>query len=137
MEYSDMLKRGRANLPEKLLNPTGERFEIPKVKGFIEGNKTIMTNFSQIVDAFRREGDLFLKFLQKELATPAQVDGQRLILGRKLPANLINQKIEEFAKTYVLCPDCGKPDTVLIKQDRLLFLKCQACGSKHPVKAKV
>ncbi len=132
-----MLKRGRANLPEKLLNPTGERFEIPKVKGFIEGNKTIMTNFSQIVDAFRREGDLFLKFLQKELATPAQVDGQRLILGRKLPANLINQKIEEFAKTYVLCPDCGKPDTVLIKQDRLLFLKCQACGSKHPVKAKV
>ena len=76
-------------------------------------------------------------FLQKELATPAKVEGGRLVLGRKIGSGLINKKISQFAKDFVICKECGRPDTQLIKEDRILFKKCTACGAKHPVKVKI
>lgn len=130
-----MLERAKKQLPEAITS--GERFEIPKAEGHIQGNKTIISNFSQIVDTFRREPQHLLKFLQRELATPASIDGPRLVLGRKIKAELINQKITQYANTFVICPECGKPDTQLKKEDKILTLKCTACGAKHPVKAKI
>ncbi len=136
MEYVELLKKARNELPKTIVN-TKERFEIPTVTGHVEGNKTIVTNFIAICNTFGREPAQLLKYLQKELATPAQIDGQRLIFGRKLNSNFINQRIEQFAKNFVLCKECGKPDTKLIKEDRFLFLRCSACGAKHSVTAKI
>lgn len=136
MEYKNLLERARKNLPETT-KQSSERFEMPKVKGHVEGNKTIIINFSQIVSAFNREADHLLKFLQRELATPAQIDGPRVVFGRKLSSPLINSKVEEYAKNFVLCKECGKPDTKIVKEDHFRFLKCSACGAKHPIKGKV
>jgi translation initiation factor 2 subunit 2 len=136
MDYKHLLERGRKNLPEKSTQ-SSERFEMPKVKGHVEGNKTVVINFSQIVSTLNREQDHLLKFLQRELATPAQIDGQRLIFGRKLSSGLINSKIEVYAKTFVLCKECGKPDTKIIKEGDFKFVKCAACGAKHALKGKV
>lgn len=133
--YEELLKRARKDMPEDV--GTGERFEIPKVKGHVQGNKTVITNFTAIVDAFRREPQHLLKYLQRELAAPAQIDGPRLILGRKLSSALINSKIEQYANDFVLCYQCKKPDTQLMKDGNVLVLKCMACGAKHPVKAKI
>lgn len=135
-EYADLLERASKSLPE-VNRQASSRFEIPKVKGHLEGNKTVISNFSQIVSAFNREQDHLLKFLQRELATPAQIDGQRLILGRKLSSPLINSKIADYANTFVLCRECKKPDTKIVKEDHFKFLKCTACGAKHPIKDKV
>jgi translation initiation factor 2 subunit 2 len=135
MDYETMLKRGREKLPEAVF--TAERFEIPKVKGHQEGNKTIISNFSQIVGVLNREQKHVLKFLLKELASPGDVKGQMLVLGRKINASMINQKIEQYARQFVLCTECGKPDTVIIKEGDLNFLKCTACGAKHPIKVKI
>lgn len=131
-----MLERARKSLPE-VNKQSSERFEIPKVRGHIEGNKTVISNFGQIVSTLNREQDHILKFLQRELATPAQVDGQRLIFGRKISSSLINSKIEEYANAFVLCRDCKKPDTKIIKEDHFRFIKCTACGAKHPIKGKI
>ena len=68
----------------KQIEGTGERFEIPKIEGHIEGKKTILTNFMQIVSHVRRSPEPFLKFLLKELATPGQLEGDRLILNNIL-----------------------------------------------------
>jgi translation initiation factor 2 subunit 2 len=46
----------------------------------------------------------------------------------------VDKKIELYAKEYVLCPECGKPDTKFLREDRFLFLRCEACGWKHPIK---
>ena len=135
-DYKQLLEKGRKELPESL-KTMGGRFEIPKVRGHLEGNKTIISNFFQIADEVNREPSHLLKFLQRELATPAVIKGQRLILGRKLAASQINEKIQLYAKTFVLCPDCGKPDTQLKREDKVLFLKCMACGAKHPIRAKI
>lgn len=109
------------------------RFEIPKVEGHIEGKKTIITNFFQIADYIRRNPEHFQKFLLKELAASGQIEGDRLVLNIKVPSSKINQKIEEYLKEFVLCRECGKPDTELTKEDRFAFLHCLACGAKHSV----
>ncbi len=136
MDYKHLLERARKNLPE-MSKQSSERFETPKVRGHIEGNKTVISNFSEIVSTLNREQNHILKFLQRELATPAQTDGQRLILGRKLPSSLINSKIEQYAKTFVLCKECGKPDTKIVREDHFKFLKCAACGAKHHIKGRI
>ena len=132
MDYEKMLKKAKKELPKELVEKS--RFEIPKIKGYIEGNKTIVSNFIQICDILHREQSLLLKYLQRELATPAIIDGQRLVLGRKISAKAVNEKIEQFVKEFVLCRECGKSDTKMFKEDRVLFLKCLACGAKHPIK---
>ncbi|MDO8467629.1 MAG: translation initiation factor IF-2 subunit beta [Nanoarchaeota archaeon] len=116
---------------------TGERFEIPTAEGRFEGKKTIITNFAQLVDILRRPKEHFAKFLSKETATQTQIDGDRLILNNKVPSSKINQKIEQYTKEFVLCNECGKPDTELTKEDRITIKHCLACGAKHPVRSKI
>lgn len=131
-EYTALLKKAKSQLPE--IKATTERFEVPKVTGHIQGVKTIITNFGQMCAVIRREPAELLKYLQRELATPATLEDHRLVLGRKLSSQLINEKIAQFCKSFVLCRECGKPDTQLIKEDRIVFMKCTACGAKQPVK---
>ena len=135
MDYKSLLKEAKEKLPD--IQETGSRFEIPKVKGHVEGSKTIIINFQQIVAQLNRPQEHLLKFLQRELAAPAVLDGRRLIFGRKLPSGIINQKIELYCKDFVLCKECKKPDTKIIKEGRAMFLRCTACGAKHPIKSKI
>ena len=134
MSYEQLLEKAY-----KEVKPieSGERFEVPKVKGHVEGTKTIITNFSQICDVLRRNKEHVTKFLYKELATPGVIDGERLILNRKLHSAKINEKIEAYANEFVICSECKKPDTELIKENRLMFIKCLACGAKKTVRTKI
>ena len=118
-------------------NNRNGRFEIPKVQGHVEGNKTIITNFRAICSTLRREPEHLLKFLQHELATPGNIQDTRLILNRKLSSSLINEKLEKYVKDFVLCPECKKPDTQLRKDERITTIKCMACGAKQPIKTRI
>lgn len=135
MEYEEMLKKGRKELPESVFEK--ERFEIPKVRGHIAGNKTVIGNFHQIASTLRRPIDHLLKYVLRELATPGDLTRNALIVKRKVAASLINDKIRNYAHEYVLCKECGKPDTKIENEGGFAFLKCQACGARHPVKAKI
>lgn len=132
MDYNELLSKARKELPEAISSK--ERFEIPKVLGHVQGNRTIVSNFVQIAKTLGREPEHLLKYVLKETATPGKMIGQRLILGSKVSASLLNQKVRQYANTYVLCPDCGKPDTELVKEKGISMLKCTACGAKHPVR---
>ena len=134
-DYETLLERACKKIPKSVL--TKERFEIPKVKGHIEGNKTIISNFNQICDIVRREPNQILKYLQRELASPGSINGPRLILGRKIPSELVNSKIQRYVTEFVICEECKKPDTKLERENKILIKKCMACGARHPVKAKI
>jgi len=134
-DYETLLERAYKKIPKSVL--TKERFEVPKVIGHIEGNKTIITNFNQICDTLRREPNQILKYLQRELASPGSISGPRLILGRKIPSDLVNIKIQRYVIEFVICEECKKPDTKLERENKILIKKCMACGAKHPVKARI
>ena len=131
-----MLEEVRKNLPEAVF--LKERFEIPKALGHMQGNRTIISNFLQIASTLRRDVNHFLKYVLKELATPGEIKKSgALILGTKVPASRINDKIRQYANEFVLCLECGKPDTKLEKDGNFIYMKCTACGAKNTVKAKI
>lgn len=132
MDYDALLKKGYAVLPESLQH--SERFELPKAKGHLEGNKTIISNFSSIANTLRRDEGHILKFLLKSLATLGKKEHDRLILGSRVNSVLFNQKIEEYVNLYVMCKECNRPDTKLLKEQNVHYVVCQACGAKTVVK---
>ena len=136
MEYKKLLEQARKQLPESVFKK--ERFEIPKVMGHIQGNRTVISNFLQIAGTLGRDSDHMLKFILRELAAPGEIKKTgSVIIGTKVPASRINEKINQYANLFVFCPECGKPDTKLEKEKAFTFIKCMACGAKHTVKTKI
>lgn len=135
MDYEKMLEEGLSVLPE--VESSDSRFEIPKVKGHIQGTKTVISNIFDIAKTLERKPEHIIKYLNKELATPGEIKGQALILGTKKSSVMINEKIQKYADEFVFCQDCGKPDTKLINEGPAVYLKCLACGAKHVVKSKI
>ncbi|HLC78444.1 MAG TPA: translation initiation factor IF-2 subunit beta [Candidatus Nanoarchaeia archaeon] len=121
----------------KKVEGSSDRFEIPKVEGHFEGKKTIITNFLHIASYLRRNPEHFQKYLLKEFAASGQIEGERLVVNNKVPSTKINEKMCDYAKEFVICKECGKPDTELKREDRLSFINCLACGAKHPVRSKI
>ncbi len=133
--YENLLRRAQELLPQK--STAAERLEVPKVLGHIQGNKTVVSNFHNIADIIRRPVDHFLKYILKELATSGEMSKTALILGTKVPASRINEKIQQYLRDFVICPECKRPDTKLEKDDNVTFLKCSACGARHAVKVRI
>lgn len=129
-EYEQLLSDAYAKI-----KPTEfcDRFDIKKAEGMHEGNKTIITNFAQICCGLRRTPEHVARFLFKELASLGNIDGERLILNRKMPSSQVNEKIEKYAEKFVKCSNCGKPDTEIMKESNKTFLKCLACGIKKEI----
>jgi translation initiation factor 2 subunit 2 len=131
MDYEKMLDRAFEHMPKMVFEQ--KRFEVPKALTSIEGNKTIVKNFNEILDYLNREAAHLLKFLGKEMGAACRRENSRLIFVGKFGSPTLNQKITKYTKTYVTCPVCGKPDTKLMRVDRILIMKCMACGATSPV----
>jgi len=131
MNYDELVKRAKDLLPEK--QEEHQRFEVPKVRGRIQGKKTTISNFKSICDFIARPEDMVFKFLLKELATKGVKEGKFYVFNGKFNSTLINEKLQKFVNEFVNCRECGKPDTKLSKQDRISLIKCMACGAKYPI----
>ena len=132
-DYEQLLKKAEEELPENISK--GERFVIEKIKGHLEGNKTVLVNLGKIAKDLGRNLDHLLKYLLRELATPGKVIRGRVILGTKVSAAMINKKIKKYVSEFVFCSECNKPDTKLNEEKGgIIYLKCLACGVKKPVK---
>ncbi|MDD2678858.1 MAG: translation initiation factor IF-2 subunit beta [Candidatus Nanoarchaeia archaeon] len=132
MKYDELAKRLRKLMPYKGEEKT--RFEVPKVKGRMQGKKTIISNLKQIADFLDRDEKLLLSFLLKELATKGVIDGQYTIFNGNFSADKINEKVSKFVNEFVNCKECKKPDTKLTKTDRVMQITCMACGAKYPIR---
>lgn len=132
MSYEDLLNSAYENV-EVCEGGNCGRFEILKVKGHHEGIRTVITNFLKVSDCLRRRPEHLLKFLGKELGIQGEIKGEMAILSRKLSSKDVNAKVEKYAKIYVICASCGKPDTELDEEVGRVFVRCLACGVKKEV----
>jgi len=133
-EYKKLLESAKSQLPDEIANH--ERFEVPVPEVMVEGKTTIVRNFIDIAESINREPEHLLAFLLRELGTPGSIEGRRVVFRSKVPESLISERINEYIQTYVLCSECGRPDTRLVREGRILMLECDACGAKRPVHVK-
>lgn len=131
-DYEKMLKEATEKISKNVKED--KRLEIPVPQVLIQGNQTIIPNFVEIANVLRREPRHLAKFMFRELAKPGNINDTRLILQGKVYKQLVEKKLDEYIKEFVQCKECNKLDTVLIKEKRFVFLKCEACGAKEAVR---
>ncbi len=110
-----------------------ERFEIPKPEIYYESNFTIWKNFYRFQELFRRDESFIIKFFKKELGAPIENKDGRIIIYRKIPQDILEDKIRMFFKFYVLCYECNGVDTVLINRNGRVEIVCEACGASRVI----
>lgn len=133
MNYEEMLEKAIKELPKEI--KTKQRFEIPQAVCEIVGNKTVLRNFGEILVTLRRDANHLSKFLLKELATAGSVENNTLVFQGRISREIIQRKIEDYVKRFVICKECKNPDTKLVKEDRITIMKCEACGARSAVES--
>ena len=127
-----MLNRAYKQLPEQLEEQ--DRFQIPRARVSIQGRRrSVIMNFTEIAEGLQRDPEHLLKFLLKETATRGNYDGTRVVFQGRFTQDSIRNLIEIYTNKYVICPVCGRPDTHVVRDKRLSFLQCDACGARSSI----
>ncbi len=134
-DYENLLNRIKDKLGETD-KESQTRFELPIVDVMWEGQKTFLRNFSEFPKILRRDPDKVLQYLSKEFAVPAERLGDKaMFVGRRAPDDF-TRLFQIYVKDYLECPTCKSPDTKILKENRISFLICEACGAKSTLKGK-
>ncbi len=133
-DYMALLDRAKRELPETIENH--ERFMLPELDIIQEGKITIFRNFIDVTDKLRRDPQHLLQYLLRELGTPGSIEGRRVVFKAKISPQNINERIQNYTDAYVICSECGLPDTKVVKEDRTLILECEACGARRSINVK-
>ncbi|UCE80406.1 MAG: translation initiation factor IF-2 subunit beta [Methanobacteriota archaeon] len=131
LDYDALLDRAKKDLPQTL--EAHDRFQVPEPDVMIEGKTTVIRNFGAIAESLRREPEHLYGYLLRELGTAGNLDGQRAVFKGKVATAQIADRIESYVEEYVLCSECDKPDTRIVKDGRILILTCETCGAHRPV----
>ncbi len=130
-DYEELLKRARSQLPE--ISSKRERLELPKLNMSVVGMRTTIYNFKEIAEVLNREPQHILKYLTRELATAAAMQESRVIFQGKFKQDTLERLLQRYVENFVTCPVCKRPDTKIVKEKRLSFIVCDACGAKSSI----
>ena len=129
MNYEDQLDRALEETPG--IEGSADRFSLPDPNVRQEGNVTVFENFQATLDDLDRADDHVMKYLQNELGTSASIDESgRLRLTGDFKAPRVREALESYTDDYVLCPECGLPDTRIERENGAELLRCEACGAR-------
>ncbi|KAK1311750.1 hypothetical protein QJS10_CPA07g01329 [Acorus calamus] len=141
-KYEELLGRVFNILKENNPELTGDRrrtvMRPPQV--LREGTKkTVFVNFMDLCKTMHRQPEHVMNFLLAEMGTNGSLDGQQrlVVKGRFAPKNF-EGILRRYINEYVVCSGCKSADTILTKENRLFFLRCEQCGSSRsvaPIKA--
>ena len=131
MDYDEMLERGMAEAPD--IEGESDRFDVSEPDVRQEGNVTVFENFQGIRDELDRDEAHLMKFLQDELGTSGHIDESgRARLTGDFSTRRIGEAIDAYTEQYVLCSECGLPDTSIEREQGAEILVCAACGARSP-----
>jgi translation initiation factor 2 subunit 2 len=131
MDYDEQLDRALTETPD--IEGSGDRFDVPDPNVRQEGNVTVYENFQDTTKRLDRRDDHVMKFLQSELGTSGHIDESgRLRLTGEFNQRRVQEALDEYVDEFVLCSECGLPDTKLEREQGALILRCEACGAISP-----
>lgn len=109
---------------------------VPPQIGREGSKKTAFANITDLCRRMRRPLEHVTAFILTELGTTGSSDGaQRLIIRGRYQQLQIENVLRKYIGEYVTCKTCRSPETVMTKENRLFFLKCESCGSTRSVTA--
>jgi len=113
------------------------RYKMPKLLAKVEGRgngiKTRIPNCAEIASALHRSPAVVTKFFGCELGAQSKWDEkeQSCIVNGEHGQNVLQAKLcDEFIPKFVLCSNCGLPETDMKVRKEMVRFQCAACGSE-------
>ncbi|MFC4248896.1 translation initiation factor IF-2 subunit beta [Natribaculum luteum] len=131
MDYESSLDRAMDSVPD--IGGDEERLQIPDAQAQKDGAFTRFTNLGEIADVLSREDEHLHRFIQRELGTSGKFENGRGRYNGSFSQQDFDAAVDAYVEEYVLCSECGLPDTRLVREDRTPMLRCDACGAFRPV----
>lgn len=96
-----------------------------------ENKKTYVKNFNKICYKLNREVSDIKKFFEEELLKKSSINSEgSLIIGGIFRQKQIQSILLSYIKQCVICKECNSTNTILFKEERVLYLECKRCKSK-------
>ncbi len=137
--YEELVNRVFSILRQNNPDLAGEKRKftiVPPQVGREGSKKTSFANIADLCRRMRRPIEHVTAFILTELGTIGSSDAaQRLIIRGRYQQLQIENVLRKYIGEYVTCKTCRSPDTVMSKENRLFFLKCESCGSTRSVNA--
>jgi translation initiation factor 5 len=112
---------------------------MPVVYGKIEGRgngiKTVIPNIYEVATSLHRQPGEVNKFFGTELGaqTTYSADTDRAVVNGAHTDATLQNLIKKYIDIFVLCPNCGLPETDYKIKSECIYHKCAACGAKEMV----
>ncbi|KAI5133549.1 translation initiation factor 2 subunit 2 [Nematocida ausubeli] len=101
-----------------------------------DGATKTSINITEICRVICRDVSHLRQFIEVELSVNCSIDGEeRLVIKGIFPEAQLQKVIRNYIKQYVSCGVCGSLETLLQKEDKLLFKNCTACNATQSVNA--
>jgi len=133
-DYDKLLERARSQVPEDAFKKSGERFQVPEVQLMLQGNRSIWQNFQEIINIVNRPGKEVLKFVSGQLGTAGNIEGSNALFNGKFTAEQVDEVLNRYIDSYVICPVCTRPDTEYRKEGHAYYMVCSACGARTSIR---
>lgn len=103
-----------------------------KVEGKGNGIKTVVVNLSSVAQSLARPGSYVIKWFGLDLGAQTNIDppDDRWIINGSHDAEVLQKSLFTFIEKYVLCDDCGNPETDITIKDDVVRKDCKACGAR-------
>lgn len=118
------------------------RYKMPKLLAKVEGRgngvKTVIPNMSEIAEALERPPEYPTKYFGIQLGAQTQMDAKadRYIVNGTHDAETLQDLLDGFIRTFVLCKECDNPETKLEVDKESIWSTCAACGARYQIKDK-
>lgn len=115
------------------------RYKMPAVFGKIEGSgngiKTAIPNITDVALSLHRSPGEVNKFFGTELGAQTRYnpDTDRAIVNGAHTDGVLQELMHRYIEKFVLCPNCGLPETEYKIKSAAIYHKCAACGAKEMV----
>lgn len=126
--YEEMLENALKNLPNVV--SITDRYTLPDLEIKHEKNKTYVLNIKEILYKIKRSPEEFRSDFLRILGVPGRFEREVLVLNGLINRETLKRKLEEYVKFFVICEICKKPETIIINENNIRYLKCEACGNK-------
>lgn len=116
-------------------NDRSYRYKMPRLVAKVEGRgngiKTRIVNCADIASALHRKPGVLTKFFGCELGAQSRYDPKEeasIVNGAFEGDILQNKLVDSFLPKFVLCPNCGLPETDMKVKKGVVQFDCAACG---------
>ena len=113
------------------------RYKMPVVYGKVEGRgngiKTVIPNIAEVALSLHRSPAEVCKFFGTEIGAQTsynEKDDRAVVNGQHTDPQL-QDMMHKYIEKYVICPNCGLPETEYKIKNGCIYHRCAACGASE------